>query len=320
MSIFTELEPDSSRLEPVLPPAFDGGWVWHYTDAAGVLGLLTDNAIRASSISSMNDSGEFQHGIELIAEQWRTHRHEYEHADEMDQILIQARARLRPADAFVVCGTTLGKSLSQWRAYGSYAVGINPAAKLQVRRGSKHGPPLVQWSSSTEQARVATRTGWRKVLYDPTEKAEYVTRLLVELNRLAPDYRGDGSAKSQATFRLLMDLYFCAVAYLKHEAFADESEVRLFVHYYAEAEGVYLRPGRLGIVAFVLVETAQKLVEEDPGEQPAQARYSQLRFPLAAANLGPGGPNAAAAFEGLKLALVRSGYEFTPQLAEVPLQ
>ncbi len=205
ISTVTFILPNSSRLEPVLPPKYEAHRVWHYTDTPGLLGILTDNGIRASSVWSLNDSGEFSHGISLVKERWQSEHLRFTHHNEVTPLLILAEARLRLEDAFVACGSKDGDSLSQWRSYGSYAVGIDSGTHLQVRTAATSGPRTAKWTEAGGEAQKAVETGWREVLYDEASKHEHIEKLFVELDKLAPLYTGNGSEQSQNSFRLAME-------------------------------------------------------------------------------------------------------------------
>lgn len=307
--------PNTERLEPVLPPRYDGQ-VWHYTDSAGLLGIISDNALRASSVWSLNDSGEFNYGVDLVRRRWESEQDRFDNKNEVAPLLLQAEARLRLEDVFVACGSKDGGSLSQWRSYGSYAVAIDPSARLQVRIADSAGPPIAKWTETLGEAQKAVETGWREVLYEEQEKHHHIDKLFAELSRLAPLYTSDGSEESQTSYQLAMELYSCTVAFLKHEAFRDEKEVRLLARYFSEDSGVRLRAGRFGIVPYVLVESAQDLLEEDQpyGEQ------TPKRFPLQKITVGPGlqDPNAAA--RGLTVALRLHRLDIELSSVDVPFR
>jgi hypothetical protein len=307
--------PNTERLEPVLPPRYDGQ-VWHYTDTAGLLGVISDNALRASSVWSLNDSGEFNYGVDLVKRRWESEQARFENQNEVAPLLLHAETRLRLEDVFIACGSRDGGSLSQWRSYGSYAVAIDPSARLQVRTTDSAGPPIAKWTETLGEAQKAVETGWRKVLYEEHEKHQHIDKLFSELSRLAPLYTGEASEESRTSYRLAMELYSCTVAFLKHEAFRDEKEVRLLARYFSEDAGVRLRTGRFGIVPYVLVESAQELIREDlpQGHQPPK------RFPLQKITVGPGlqDPNAAA--RGLRVALRLHRFDIEPSSVDLPFR
>jgi hypothetical protein len=310
----TYIVPNTERLNAVLPPPPAAGMVFHYTSAAGMLGIITDNAIRASSIWSLNDRDEFDHGVKFIDHVWTQVRTDVVNAELVEQLLIQAKARMRVADAFVVCGSTDGRSLSQWRAYGSYVVDINAHSRLQVKLGDGATVPLAQFTEAAGEAQRAVATGWRTVIYSDGEKRAHVRRLFAELSQLAPRYTGEG-ADSAESFLLAMELYFCAVAFMKDPTFESEHEVRLFAHFFSESPGTRLRVGPYGIVPYLLVESAQDL-DEQAVQIPAGARPK--RFPIMHVTLGPllDDPRAAAA--GLDVALRLHHFDITPVIIESP--
>jgi hypothetical protein len=309
------ITPNVEGLDAVLPPKYSANLVWHYTDASGALGIVTDNAIRASSIWSMNDSGESRHGVELIQQRWEARRGNLAHQDEVEQLLRDAASRMRVSDAFIACASMDGESLSQWRAYGTYSFGINTSMPLQVRTSPERPtPPIAQWTQQRGAAQRGVATGWRQVLYDEGEKYELIDRLLASLGDLAPKYTGDGTQESGDAYRLAMEQYATVIAFLKHPSFKDEREVRLHVSFFSEAPGIQFRVGRFGVVPYVQLEPQQKLVPNaDDFPQGAESH-----FPLREIVVGPGLADPIAAVEGLTVALQFHKFDVTVRRVDVP--
>jgi hypothetical protein len=58
-SLLDSIKPDAEAEEPSAP-------LWHYTDAAGLHGILTSRCIRATHVAHLNDPTEVVHG-EMLA-------------------------------------------------------------------------------------------------------------------------------------------------------------------------------------------------------------------------------------------------------------
>ena len=115
----------------------------HYTSATGLMGIITNRCIWASSIYYLNDSRELSYAQDLfrqvasdlldsadktepeISAKWR---------DGLDPIL--AKRSLDRVYPFVLSLTAQGDLLSQWRAYaaapGSFAIGFHTKALMSV--------------------------------------------------------------------------------------------------------------------------------------------------------------------------------------------
>lgn len=102
-------------------------FVYHYTTLEGFVGIVQSRSIWLSDYSYLNDKRELTHGVETIREV----------IAEMSQSkrttavteLLQAWDRELTAPSHRVCIASFSgedDSLSQWRAYGSIAIGIEP--------------------------------------------------------------------------------------------------------------------------------------------------------------------------------------------------
>src|SRR6476661_3124665 len=61
------LQPDPSESPDSLSPkSWPDGIVWHYTNAAGLAGVIRENVLWASSTAFMNDHHEMRTGAELL--------------------------------------------------------------------------------------------------------------------------------------------------------------------------------------------------------------------------------------------------------------
>src|SRR5215475_7899868 len=49
-------------------PHFDGKPLFHYTDAAGLKGIIESNSLRATATNYLNDSSEIEYGCALLDE------------------------------------------------------------------------------------------------------------------------------------------------------------------------------------------------------------------------------------------------------------
>jgi hypothetical protein len=308
MSI-AEAFPDEPWIyELVLPPLVQSQLVWHYTDGAGLLGILQDGALRATSVLMLNDSVEFRHGADLIAQRWPEVANGYAHGVHIGHLLHTAAAVLPMQDLFVVCASTEGNSLSQFRAYGSYAIGLNPAMQLRARLPEGGPTDYPERGNDEIYADLAFEDGWRPVRYLAVEKQDHIDRLFAALERLCTEWPSHPDTVGRAN-ALAQVWYNQTVAYLKHEAFVDEREVRLTGNLNRDSRGVKLRAARLGIAPYVEVE-----VMPHPGmRRPRAAPVREVR-------IGPGLVDRGAALAGAEYAAKKLGYAIDFVSLESPLR
>lgn len=133
------------------PAAF----LWHYTDAAGLLGIVKANRLRATDIQFLNDGEEMIYAAREISMRLRAAG-----LERLDGIAdgVDGHADGRYAQVFVTCFCNRADLLSQWRGYGrraGFALGfdrgaLNAAAKHtsghleRVRYGAGATDPLIE--------------------------------------------------------------------------------------------------------------------------------------------------------------------------------
>lgn len=98
--------------------------LYHYTTQAGLLGILESNCLWATAAQYLNDSSEYEYGLQLIAD--RLSSTAKEAVDETVAAKLAEIAKdLSPFPGVCVVSLTKdGDLLSQWRAYGGRAGGV----------------------------------------------------------------------------------------------------------------------------------------------------------------------------------------------------
>lgn len=98
------------------------GPLWHYTNAAGFVGIVTSKRLWASNVDYMNDTSETSYGLSLCDEALKR-------LDPSGAIFdgLRSRAGRHRMQAFCLSLSEHDDELSQWRGYGSnngYSLGI----------------------------------------------------------------------------------------------------------------------------------------------------------------------------------------------------
>jgi len=292
-----------------MPERVASDLIWHYTSSAGVLGMLQSRGLWVSSVKSMNDSGEVTHGFEFMETRWIRTKDLYRHHELIESIVRSGGDSIQD-DLFVACASTIGDSLSQFRAYGSYAVGINVGVPLRAARKREDVDTRIVTTSDLE-ADTALNNGWRPVLYTEVQKADLVDRFFRYLDGKGDAWpkADDGTDAASYEASVATSQFVAVAAHLKHEAFADEREVRLFAQMSLTNPAVEVRDGRLGLTPFLIAQP-------DPGVDNAQPFQTMMN----AARIGPGTIDAAAALDGLKMALKKFGLSISAEALEIPLR
>jgi Protein of unknown function (DUF2971) len=244
--------------------------LYHYTSAAGLLGIAHSKALWASDAEFLNDAQELHFGRDrmrrALLDRAETLSPEQEHreggADDARAILLRTAAdrldrRGGPFDtarffaAYVVCFCEQGDLLSQWRGYGvgGYAIGFRAEALegLQVRADPE---------TAGEETADDLTAALVQVAYGDAAAhrvAELLTRDLASDPSNHPGVEGFHRARHSV---------LPALAGIKHDAFEEEKEWRLVV--VAEDHPAYLRfrGGSLGVIPYVVLRCPLSAIAE----------------------------------------------------------
>lgn len=193
-------------------------YLYHYTTAKGLIGIVTGKKLWATNIFYLNDQTEFRFGMELGKQRLQALAEKAE-GDEKDRYnsmatLVSQWMKSKDSYLYVCSFSEAADDLSQWRAYcpaGGYAIGF-PADKLRQVVG-EHDFEL------------------RRCVYDPKRQVEEIEaaidrRLHTTLSEgLSPcDLRDE--PKHVRVLCTLLELSETA-ARLKDQAFVSEQEWRL---------------------------------------------------------------------------------------------
>lgn len=197
--------------------------VWHYTDSAGLLGILSSNTLWATDARFLNDAAEVRYGIDLVARtlqdlDLRTRQNAttafiFALLDP-DQGPLRGwlTEALRP---FVTCFCSAGDLLSQWRAYashdefGGYAIGFTPPGALPA------------WAQTAPNPLAL-----RRVIYEENTQQRICQELLAPLVAHLDEAPDDRVHQDSFAAELVNGIAEIST-WCKHPAFAEEKEWRL---------------------------------------------------------------------------------------------
>lgn len=193
------------------------GTCWHYTNGAGLLGIVQKGSFWASSAgTALNDLSELEYGLRLFRDSLKTLSEE-RGLDEIVPLQV-ALSPLAMANSlrtvFVLSASRNGDSLNQWMHYGNsrgFAIELDMSLPLNtaVKHGLKEG--------LNRMSDVIPRAGWSDVDYLESSQTSRARELLLTALPGTPDSRSVG-------FMSLLALD--AIARMKHPAFEAEEEVR----------------------------------------------------------------------------------------------
>lgn len=249
------------------------GLLYHYTDAAGLIGILRSQTLWASDSRFLNDSMEMLYARDQMLRAVRG-----ESAVTKDpiraRILRFIDESLRDPTAewpslYVSCFCEDGDLLSQWRAYGreqGFAIGLDPEAlrvieiPQDVRTGVRAhlpglSPCLVQVVYGDEATQVEVSNAVDRIGYGQSGGGHYGV-----------------VAVHEVAWYVLPEL-----SRLKHPSFREEREWRLVyaIWYDKQREIAKFRPSAIGVVPYIevpLPATAIRQIVLGPGNHPRTRR------------------------------------------------
>ena len=256
--------------------------LYHYTTASGFLGIVRDQAIRATNFSFLNDSSEVAYGLNLVTEivlDFSNRPHLVPGTFDAGRIIASLRGYRDINDLYVACFTALRDDLGQWRGYGGrdtdrFCLGMQTSSLAALRASQK----------------AYANVHLVELLYDDASQRELVESVILN------DPTG-----MRHTHELLSELSHLTLRF-KNPTFAAEHEWRVAVSTlgtaceiaeFVVAEGhlkpyIELRPerDRLEIAEVILLPSRQskqtlkaaQLVMERYGYQPATVCLSNIPF------------------------------------------
>lgn len=231
-----------------------GKAVFHYTDGAGLIGILERRVLWASTADSMNDEKEIETGFALIQDELLGDRGLRRYREHLDA-LSDAREMHSEGSTYIVSASTDGDSLSMWRGYGgagevSYAIGLRPEAGYRVVKRTP-GNMLQPVSRPRLPEAIARQLSlvpvgdWLRVSYDHAATLARLRNILTVLDQYSPP-PGNPIVGTVAA-----SLFMNIASTVKPQGFKDENEVRLVIQPSPGVEVIRFRPGRFSITNFI---------------------------------------------------------------------
>lgn len=291
------------------PDAIPDG-LYHYTDSAGLHGIINQNVLWATHAAYLNDSQEFRYGMQLILDELNQ-MHDPQpplppSLPEADperravligvlpfliaqalQMLLQQRTEFlrQNAGPYVTCLSAARDQLSQWRGYGAggYAVRFDPQALQQslAQYKPQFEPPTEDIIGVPVLERRLVRMEYEpsdQIPYIREQISQFIQRFVAALadEQLDPQQIGERVLtllKSELTPYLSTALDLATR--LKHPGFEEEKEYRIVTFSPPE----FFTPNAIGLIPRVNVAFDPRCIKEvlvGPGPH-METRESSLR-------------------------------------------
>lgn len=226
---------------PPRPPRGDEPVVYHYTDAAGVYGILSSGNLWATSARYLNDSSEIRGAFDMAADV--ADRHPAGSDASVREGLRSFANYVRDSggispNVVIVSLSEEGDLLSQWRGYGDYAVGLN-------------------WNAL--RAHLSDGMRFMKCNYNWTEHRSLIESAITEAVRAASTVEAQQGVSF--AYHLHNNIYTRMIELapmLKHPSFAEEREWRI-VAGPLDGRTLKTRPGRYSLVQYAEIALPQNV-------------------------------------------------------------
>lgn len=161
--------------------------LYHYTTQEGLLGILEQGVIRASSIQHLNDASEFEYSVNIALAVLYGMKPSAEVSERMSSILTTFRYGW---DVFVTSFSKDGDQLGQWRAYGKdggFSIGFDPDALeiLARKQGYQLTKCIYQYNSQETAIRTLVERAVNKTNWTPEDGFIFQQHFL----HIAPMYK-----------------------------------------------------------------------------------------------------------------------------------
>lgn len=211
--------------------------LYHYTTAAGLLGIIQQKEIWATHTQYLNDPLEFRHALQIVREELGAMRAASEDGDRT-RMLEQMQKHTTGIEIANVCVTSFSEdrdSLSQWRAYSGGGAGFS-----------------IGFSGTFLKSVLDDDSFLMPCLYDEDEQRRFVRSMLGRVMRENEGHledEDDGVDARSAASKLNAHLLWYA-AMLKHQSFMDEKEWRISGLFNCAWERFDYRPGTSMLIPY----------------------------------------------------------------------
>jgi hypothetical protein len=255
---------------------------WHYTDAAGLVGIAESGVFWASSASSLNDPNELKYGRSVFEEALKVHEKSGTLSEREQSRLSQAiteSALEKASETIFLLSACKGEDvLNQWQHYagvGGYAL------ELDVHDSTWGKPPEIRPPAVYPEPPAFSFRGWYEVTYDRKEQLSLASRMLTIMKQWTPeeDARAADIGNALASMRGLALTLACC---MKNPVFAVEQEVRYVAVTYDKSE-VQFRAADFSVVPYLPVEWGKPKPYDSSNEV-----WPQPASTIRSVRLGPG--------------------------------
>jgi len=227
--------------------------LWHYTNAAGFLGICRSGKLWATNTDYLNDASEMRHARRLVLKVVFDSRSSAQNREEheMLNLLCDCIGSEATRPVFVTSLSAVKNELSQWRAYGgasgSFALGFK-VVSLLAAIGKNTETPFNLYKCIYDEGRSQSLC------------QQFVDGLLDAFRalRVAPKPGGHDYQEMMDLIHEAVRLFDTLAPLIKHPDFVAEAEWRLVSDPVdLKKRPIRLREGKTGIVPYLELTIAK---------------------------------------------------------------
>lgn len=286
-----------------IPKRPDSIEAWHYTNRAGLEGMLGSNTLWATSRSALNDTAEVEHGLNHVRDAWDllspSLKPEAPAAQAIDW-LDAAIERTRQRDLFFFSATKNGDSLAHWNGYGGeFAMQFDPAYEFRLK--------CVDSACEVYTPDFIPPTLWRHVTYSSIDELwlewhpqeDPAKRIIIATLDAFEALNSERIKDETLFFNALEHNFLTAICLHKSQAFEYEDEVRLLAVAPPDQRFIKSRVGAYGEMTYVELAPGDDLYRH--------CVEATERLPIMHIRVAPG-PDAEHRHASLRELLDQTGY------------
>jgi hypothetical protein len=210
-------------INSLIPKRLNDGICWHYTDMAGLIGILSSDCLWASSAKTLSDTSEMSFGLEMLKEAWADFENDnslsHEFREYLRNLLYSPFIEEHKYKLFILSASQVDDLLSQWGRFaglGGFSIGLDMS--LQMRTS---GTDLTQNFELRQDDLLIP--GWHTVAYPISHSDPVINDLR---NALQKFFNATTAWKESDRVLVGRIGVVTSSAKLKHLGFEEESEVR----------------------------------------------------------------------------------------------
>ncbi|UZG60386.1 hypothetical protein [Rhodococcus opacus] len=210
------------------------GGVWHYTDRAGLRGIVEHHCLWSTARAGLNDPLEVTYALEEMRRTWQHYRNTTDLVvdvprQDVDDLIAHLADEIESTDLFFTSGSMIGDKLEHWKGYGSnqgYAICFQAHSTWRIRSHGETPPHELEPASPFLRWREMSYTKFEPGISRPLATAS--GRALEEVIRSAVG-RHDRAVDEPTGHQYALDEALRHVCWHKHAGYESEEEIRIAV-------------------------------------------------------------------------------------------